>query len=156
MVSVVNDTILENDEQFTVELQTADQAVTLDPQSSVVIISDNDGTMYVTSNYIFQAYFLFLMQASLFGHDTGGVVYSYLDFWFKNSSVMCIAFSVSVYYMYLQYYFKCAGILIMGFEQDAFEVNETDNFVTVCVNLTAPIERSVEVTLFTVGVTAQG
>lgn len=43
MVSVVNDTILENDEQFTVELQTADQAVTLDPQSSDVIISDDDG-----------------------------------------------------------------------------------------------------------------
>ena len=43
MVSVVNDTILENDEQFTVVLQTADQAVTLDPQSSDVIISDNDG-----------------------------------------------------------------------------------------------------------------
>ena len=47
-VSVVNDTILESDEEFTVELQTADQAVTLDPQSSVVIISDNDGMMYVT------------------------------------------------------------------------------------------------------------
>ena len=49
MVSVVNDTILENDEQFTVELQTADQAVTLDPQSSVVIISDNDGMMNIIS-----------------------------------------------------------------------------------------------------------
>ena len=43
----MNDTILENDEEFTVELQTADQAVTLDPRSSVVIISDNDGMMYV-------------------------------------------------------------------------------------------------------------
>ena len=47
MVSVVNDTILENDEEFTVELQTADQAVSLDPRSSVVIITDNDGMMYV-------------------------------------------------------------------------------------------------------------
>ena len=47
MVSVVNDTILENDEQFTVVLQTADQAVTLDPQSSDVIISDNDGKIYL-------------------------------------------------------------------------------------------------------------
>ena len=44
----------------------------------------------------------------------------------------------------------------MGFEQDAYEVNETDNFVTVCVNLTAPIERSVVVSLLTVGNTAQG
>ena len=47
MVSIVNDTILENDEEFTVELQTTDQAVTLDPRSSVVIISDNDGMIYV-------------------------------------------------------------------------------------------------------------
>ena len=60
MVSVVNDTILENDEEFTVELQTADQAVTLDPQSSVVIITDNDGMMYVTNDYVSQACFLFL------------------------------------------------------------------------------------------------
>ena len=44
----------------------------------------------------------------------------------------------------------------MGFEQDAYEVNETENFVTVCVNLTAPIERSVVIALFTVGITAQG
>ena len=57
----MNDAILESDEEFTVELQTADQAVTLDPQSSVVIISDNDGMMYVTRNYVSQAcLFLFL------------------------------------------------------------------------------------------------
>lgn len=44
----------------------------------------------------------------------------------------------------------------MGFEQDTYEVNEPDSFVTVCVNLTAPIERSVMVALLTVGITAQG
>ena len=44
----------------------------------------------------------------------------------------------------------------MGFEQDAYEVNETANSVTVCVNLTVLKERSVMVTLFTVGITAQG
>ena len=44
----------------------------------------------------------------------------------------------------------------MGFEQDSYEVNETVNSVIVCVNLTAPIERSVVVALFTVGITAQG
>ena len=44
----------------------------------------------------------------------------------------------------------------MGFEQDTYEVNEPDSFVTVCVNLTTPIERRVTVALFTVGTTAQG
>ena len=44
----------------------------------------------------------------------------------------------------------------MGFEQETYEVSETENLVTVCVNLTASIERSVVVTLFTVGATAQG
>ena len=44
----------------------------------------------------------------------------------------------------------------MGFEQDAYEVNETANSVTVCVNLTVLKERSVMVKLFTVGITAQG
>ena len=44
----------------------------------------------------------------------------------------------------------------MGFEQDAYEVNETANSVAVCVNLTVLKERNVMVTLFTVGITAQG
>ena len=44
----------------------------------------------------------------------------------------------------------------MGFEQDTYEVNEPDSIVTVCVNMTAPIQRRVVVALFTVGITAQG
>ena len=43
VIAIVNDSILENDEEFTVQLQTADEAVILDPQSSVVIISNDDG-----------------------------------------------------------------------------------------------------------------
>ena len=43
VIAIVNDTILENDEEFTVQLQTADEDVILNPQLSVVIISNDDG-----------------------------------------------------------------------------------------------------------------
>ena len=45
---------------------------------------------------------------------------------------------------------------ILGFEQDTYQVSETNNSVVVCVNITDSIERSVMVNLQTMDGTAQG
>jgi len=42
-ISISNDTILEDDELFSVQLDTTDQAVTLSPSSADVTIGDDDG-----------------------------------------------------------------------------------------------------------------
>ena len=45
-ISIVNDTILENDESFDVTLSRTiglDNRITLDPVDAVVVITDNDG-----------------------------------------------------------------------------------------------------------------
>jgi len=42
-ISISNDTILEDDELFSVQLDTTDQAVTLSPGSANVTIVDDDG-----------------------------------------------------------------------------------------------------------------
>ena len=44
-ISISDDPILENDELFSVELNTSDQAVTLHPSSANITIEDDDGTV---------------------------------------------------------------------------------------------------------------
>lgn len=42
-IIVVNDTVLENDEAFSVRLSSLDEDVTVESQDATVIISDDDG-----------------------------------------------------------------------------------------------------------------
>ena len=42
-IIVVNDTVLENDEAFTVRLSSLDEDVTVESQDATVIVSDDDG-----------------------------------------------------------------------------------------------------------------
>ena len=45
-ISISDDPILENDELFSVELNTSDQAVTLHPSSANITIEDNDSKSF--------------------------------------------------------------------------------------------------------------
>ena len=42
-IIVVNDTVLENDEAFSVRLSSLDEDVTVESQDATVIVSDDDG-----------------------------------------------------------------------------------------------------------------
>ena len=44
-ISISDDTVLENNEFFSVQLTTTDQAVTLSPRSATVTIGDDDSTL---------------------------------------------------------------------------------------------------------------
>ena len=50
-ISISDDPILENDELFSVELNTSDQAVTLHPSSANITIEDNDGKSFYSWHF---------------------------------------------------------------------------------------------------------
>ena len=45
-ISISDDSILENDELFSVQLTTTNQAVTLSPSSAIITIGDNDSRSF--------------------------------------------------------------------------------------------------------------
>jgi len=50
-ITIVNDSILENDENVLVELTTSDEAVVLNPTSATITIEDNDSKKIKINNY---------------------------------------------------------------------------------------------------------
>jgi len=50
-ITIVNDSILENDENLLVELTTSDEVVALIPSSATITIEDNDSKKTKTNNY---------------------------------------------------------------------------------------------------------
>ena len=50
-ISISDDPILENDELFSVQLNTTDQAVTLHPSSANITIGDDDGEAFYSWHF---------------------------------------------------------------------------------------------------------
>ena len=50
-ISISDDAILENDEIFSLQLNTTDQAVTLRPSSANITIEDDDGKLFCSLDF---------------------------------------------------------------------------------------------------------
>ena len=64
-VVIVEDTVLENDEEFTLQLATNDTTVVLNPLTTKVIINDNDGNIFACYTVSFLKKIIFFLQWSL-------------------------------------------------------------------------------------------
>ena len=70
IIPIVDDTVLENDEVFSVTLSTTDSDVSIDPSSATVTIVDNDGKIiHFVINYKF-ILILLSIQMSLLAYNS--------------------------------------------------------------------------------------
>ena len=126
VILVTPDTFLENSEEFTVQLSTPDQDVTLVISSAIVTIIDDDSELvyYMQCHYMIPTCFRFRSAFSPVGYTAVILIYT-------------------------------SGVTV-GLEQTSYSVGEGNGSLSVCAVLIGMAQRNVSVILSILQGTAQG